>query len=275
MPSRKTIPAFVSACVLAVAISFGPPATSKTTDYTDVWSTATEDGWSVLFVQQNLTLLAAMYVYDSAGKATWYAAALAYQGGGTFVWSGELFTATGPWFGSGAFTPSAVAVNVVGTMTFSAAINDLRKRTLTYSVNGVQVVKQIQRYTFAYENFTGTYSGVMSRQGSGPTCNSADNSNALPVSVQISQNLTAMAILIRSDADTCTFPGIYSQAGHFGSLQGGYVCTSGEHGTYSFGEMAVSQYDFRSRVMWLDHTGCTWNSHLDGIRLPSQASGSP
>ncbi len=263
-----TIRSFVNACILAVAISFGQQASSKTTDYSDVWASAAEEGWSVLFVQQDLTIFAAMYVYGPDGKATWYAAALAYQGTNTFVWSGELFTATGPWFANAPFASGAVTVAVVGTMTFSGSLTDLRKGTLTYTVNGMRVEKQIQRYTFTSENFGGIYSGVMSQQGTGATCDSAGNSNALPVSVQIKHNATAMTIVTRGTANTCTFPGTYSQAGHFGSLVGSYVCTSGDHGNFSFAEMAVSTYDFRSRLRFSDQTGCIWESHMDGIKVP-------
>ena len=110
MSLNRTIRVFANACVLAVAISFALQASSKTTDYSDVWSTASEDGWSVLFVQQDFTIFAAMYVYGPDGKATWHAAALHYQGRNTFVWSGDLFTATGPWFASTPFAPSAVTV---------------------------------------------------------------------------------------------------------------------------------------------------------------------
>lgn len=268
MTLHRTTRSVVNACILAVAISFGQQASSKTTDFSDVWATAAEDGWSVLFVQQDFTIFAAMYVYGPDGKATWYAAALAYQGRNTFVWSGDLFTATGPWFASTPFASSAVTVAVVGTMTFSASLTDLRKGTLTYTVNGMQVEKQIQRYLFAYEHFGGIYSGVMSRQGTGATCDSAGNSSALPVSVEIEHNSTAMAIVTRSNANTCTFPGTYTQAGHFGQLLGSYVCTSGDHGNFAFGEMAVSYYDFRSRLRFTDQTGCMWESYMNGIKLP-------
>jgi hypothetical protein len=83
MTPHKAIRVVVALCFLAAAFSYGPPATSKTTDYSDAWSTATEDGWSVLFVQQGNTIFAAMYVYGPNGQAIWYAATLFYQGGST------------------------------------------------------------------------------------------------------------------------------------------------------------------------------------------------
>lgn len=129
-------------------------------------------------------------------------------------------------------------------MTFSGSLTDLRLGTLTYTVNGVQVVKQIQRFLFTYENFSGTYSGVASQQGTGMTCNSANNSSALPVTVQITHNTTAMTIVTQSNAGTCTFPGTYSQAGHFGTFIGNYACTSGDNGSFLFGEMSAGYYDF-------------------------------
>jgi hypothetical protein len=203
-------------------------------------------------------------VYGPDGQPTWYTATLNYQGGGTFTWNGDLIKTTGPWFGSASFDSTAVTRTVVGSMTFSST-TDLTLGTLTYTVNGVQVVKQIQRQLLVYENFNGTYTGVISQQGTGAMCNPADNTSGMPVTVQINQNATAMTIVTNTNANTCTFPGTYSQRGHFGAINGSYVCTSGDAGTFHIFEMAASQYDFRARIYFFSQTGCTLAGQMDGI----------
>ena len=267
MKPHKAIGVVVTVCVLAVASLYGPPATSKTTDTSDAWSTDTESGWGIQFVQQNNTIFATIYVYGPDGQPTWYTATLIYQGGSTFIWTGDLIATTGPWFASVPFNSAAVTRTVVGSMTFSF-LTDLRLGTLTYTVNGVQVVKQIQRFLFTYENFNGTFSGVMSQQGTGTACNPADDAATTPVTVQINQNATAMTIVTQANGNTCTFPGTYSQAGHFGQVSGSYVCTSGDKGTYVFAEMAISWYEFRARSRLISQSGCTLKGYLIGLEQP-------
>jgi len=250
-----------TACILASA------AHSKTTDESDLWWDPTESGWGIQIVQQNNTIFATMFVYGPDGQPTWYSATLLYQGTNTFTWSGALYKTTGPWFGTAPFDPAAVTRTPVGTMTF-ASVTDLRMGTLTYTVAGVQIVKQIQRQLLVYENFNGTYSGVMSQSGTGATCNVSANTNATPATVQINQNTTAMTIVTQSAGNTCTFPGAYSQAGHFGELVGNYVCTNGDSGNFLIFEMAVSSYDIRARTRLIGQTGCTIKGYIVGLIQP-------
>ena len=55
-----------------------------------------------------------------------------------------------------------------------------------------------------------------------------------------------MTIVTVANGDTCTFPGTYSQRGHFGRSLGNYVCTSGASGTFDFYEMIHNFSDFRT-----------------------------
>ena len=276
MKSHRAFSTVVTSCVLALALSCGTPATAaRTTDYSDLWFVPTESGWGIQLVQQSLTIFATMFVYGPDGQPTWYTATLNYQGAGTFAWNGDLIKTTGPWFGSASFDSTAVTRTVVGSMTFSGSTTDLHLGTLTYTVNGVQVVKQIQRQLLVYENFSGTYTGVISQQGTGAMCNPADNTSGMPVTVQINQNATAMTIVTNMNGNTCTFPGTYSQRGHFGSINGSYVCTSGDAGTFLIFEMADSQYDFRARIRFVSQTGCTLAGQMDGIRPYAPPTATP
>jgi hypothetical protein len=112
-----------------------------------------------------------MFVYGPDGKPTWYVATLQHTD--TLFWTGTLYATTGPWFGAVAFDPSAVTVTAVGTVSLSVPF--VNQATLTYSVNGVQVVKTIQRQNLVTLNFSGQYRGALSQTGTGLTCTASQN----------------------------------------------------------------------------------------------------
>lgn len=77
-----------------------------------------------------------------------------------------------------------------------------------------------------------------------------------------------MTVTIRTNADTCTFPGNYVQHGHFRQVYGSYNCASGDSGTFDIFEMAVSFYDFRARTLLTSNGGCLIKGYVDGLRQP-------
>jgi hypothetical protein len=249
-------------------VILAPAALAKTTDQSDLWWVPTESGWGIQFVQQETTIFATLFVYGPDGKPTWYAATLNHVG--SLAWSGDLYTTTGPWFGTVPFDPATVTRTSVGTMSLSMPF--INQGTLTYTVNGVAVVKQIQRQTLVTQSFSGAYTGTLSQQGSGlPPCNPARDTSGAPAAFQVTQNSAAMTVVAQTSADTCTFSGTYSQAGHFGRNAGTYNCTSGDSGTFTIFEMAVSFYDFRARTVLNSQTGCTLKGYIGGLRQPPPA----
>ena len=86
--------------------------------------------------------------------------------------------------------------------------------------------------------------------------------------MQITHNTQAITIATQTNTDTCTFPGTYIQSGHFGYVSGGYLCASGDSGTFAIFEMAVSQYDFRARTVLNSNSGCTLKGYVDGLKQP-------
>ena len=262
LPQRAL--AIVAAIGLALALSYGPPATAKTTDESDVLWVHTESGWGIQFVQNDLTIFATLYVYGPDGQPTWYTALLTYQG--SFTWSGTLYKSTGPWFGTVPFDPDTVTRTEVGSMSINFPL--INQGTLIYSVNGVQVTKTVERFLIAYEHYGGAFVGVMSQQGTGLACSPSKNTNATPANVQIMQNTPAMTVIVTSSLDTCTFSGSYAQAGHMGHLGGNYSCSSGDAGTFTFIEMNRSFSDFRARTTVVSQTGCTLKGYLLGLVQP-------
>ena len=75
-----------------------------------------------------------------------------------------------------------------------------------------------------------------------------------------------MTVVVTGNSDTCTFPGTYSQTGHFGRLIGTYLCTSGANGTFDFFEMVRNAFDFRMRTKLVPRPNCTINGHFVGVQ---------
>ena len=135
------------------------PKSASLTDISDVWWTATESGWGLQLVQNETTVFATVYLYAADGRPSHYTATLFYAG--SHVWAGDLYEATGPWFGAPGFNPGQVARRRVGTMRFDLV--SLSTATLRYDVDGVNVAKTVSRLGFVNENYTGVYGGVINR----------------------------------------------------------------------------------------------------------------
>jgi hypothetical protein len=268
MPSNP-IRAALRALLIAGTCALGLPSlATTTTDMSDLWWVPTESGWGIQLVQEELTIFATMFAYDQNGQPTWYTATMAYVP--SLTWSGALYATTGPWFGHTPFDPTQVTRTPVGTMSLSAAL--INQATLTYTVNGVQEVKVIDRQSLAAMNFGGTYVGTLSQQGSGlPPCNPSRDIPGAAATFQISQNGGAMTITAQTGADSCTLTGTYAQSGHFGYNSGTYTCTSGDSGTFVTAEMALSWYDLRARMFLNSKTGCTLKGLVVGLKQPPPA----
>lgn len=265
MKRNRLFGIFQALLIAALLCGIPKSAAAKTTDLSDLWWVPSESGWGIQFVQEETTLFATMFIYGPNGQPTWYTALL--EENNPLQWSGALYATTGPWFGTVPFDPAQVTIGQVGTMSFNVLFVDLG--TLTYSVNGVQVVKHIQRESLVNLNFNGTYDGALSQRGSGsPSCSPSANVSAVPATIQISQNGAAMSVVATTPGDICTVTGTYSQGGHFGRVDGSYTCTSGDSGTGHIYEMAVSWYDVRARTELDSATGCILKGYLDGLVQP-------
>jgi len=112
-------------------------------DFTDLWYNPGEPGWGLAVTQQFGKMFLAWFVYDSAGKPTWYVASDCTVSGNSCA--GQLFSTAGPAFGP-TFDPLAVVGTPVGTVKVDfTGPNDA---TVSYIVNGVSGVKTIQRQAF-------------------------------------------------------------------------------------------------------------------------------
>jgi hypothetical protein len=118
------------------------------TNYTDLWwkdPPGSESGWGVNFTHQGDTIFATWFTYDLDGQRWWLAFVANKTGPG--IYTGDVFTATGPAFSAVPFDPATVVETIVGTVTLT--FTDGNHATFAYTVNGVTQSKAITRQVFA------------------------------------------------------------------------------------------------------------------------------
>ena len=115
----------------------------------------TESGWGLQTSQQGTAMFITFYVFRADRSATWFNGLMFATTPGGTTFTGELFQATGPYYG-GPFTPPAVNRSV-GTVTFQAT--SPTTATVTYTADGVTVTKSVQRLTLQSHNLSGSYFG--------------------------------------------------------------------------------------------------------------------
>jgi hypothetical protein len=124
------------------------PNLTLATNYQDLWwksPAGSESGWGINLTQQGDTIFATWFTYDANGKPWWLA--MVADRVGSKVFSGSIFTATGPAFNASPFDPAGVTETTVGNGTLTFA--DGNNATFTYTVNGVTQAKPITRQVFA------------------------------------------------------------------------------------------------------------------------------
>lgn len=113
-------------------------------NYQDLWWNPAESGWGLNMVQQGTTIFATLFTYSMAGRDMWLVApSVTRQPDAS--WTGPLYSTTGPAFDTTPWTP--IGFTEVGSMTFHFSAGD--RATMSYTVNGVRVDKEIQREVFA------------------------------------------------------------------------------------------------------------------------------
>jgi hypothetical protein len=225
-------------------------------DLTDMWWNPQESGWGIQFVQQRDVIVADLYVYGADGRPAWYTAALDFQGLAAqtheMSYAGDLYATNGSWFGASPF--SLTAVRKVGTMTVVAPT--MSTATLTYSVDGVTMTKSIRRYTFRWDDYDGTYSGVHSVTYT--KCNNPadEGTRTLPTSYTIARSGAQMTVSATDGAKSCTYSGTYSQDGRLGRLDATYTCSNGEVGAMALEEMDIQRFGLMGRLFGANNRSC-------------------
>lgn len=257
---RNLLAAMATCCA---TLSLGATAT---TDFTDLWFPPNEAGWGANVLQQNDILFVTLFVSNQSNAPIWYVASnvvLTSTSNGTFVFSGPLYQATAPYFG-GPFNPANVSLRQVGTLTFTTS--QISSAVLTYSVDGVNVIKQISRFAFKNENVAGSYLGATT--GTWSSCGSARNGyQENPIALTVSQD--GVAITMREDGPnyTCTYSGNYSQTGHMGIITGNSTCSDGINQSFTATEVVGGVNYLTMRLSAQQIQGqCVFTGRMGGMR---------
>lgn len=234
-----------------------------TTDHTDIWWNPNESGWGINMIQTNKDMFVTFYVYGSDRKPTWFGGTLSYQG--SHVFSGKLYVTSGPFYG-GPFNPSNVTVREAGSA--SVVFDTVTAATLTYTVDGVQVTKAIERQPITYDDYNGDYNVSYSITFTG--CNNPSYNGTFDDVGRfiITQNKATMSLELRDvlGTGTCTTSGTYSQKGRMGTYDGPYSCSWGESGTAHFYEMTNIWYGLAARLTFNSpNYGCAADGEVVGI----------
>jgi hypothetical protein len=257
--------------IAALGLSLPAAAVTASIDYSDLWYNApaeSQSGWGVNVMQQNNILFVTLFVYGSDNTPRWYVASNVISTGGT-SFTGALYSVgSGTWFG--APWTGISGTQQVGTIAFT--FNSPTTGTMVYSVNNVQVTKNIVRQTWQADNLSGNYIGGL--VASGAQC----GANGILIHGNLTVNHSHPNISFTVDfvngngvQSQCIYTGQYSQVGSVGSVGNGtYQCTfSGTanplQGTFSLSEMRNTRNGFNGRVTGQDGF-CAYNGYFGGVR---------
>jgi hypothetical protein len=195
------------------------------TNYQDMWWVPSESGWGVNVAQQGNTMFATWFIYSTNRQPLWLVMSNAQRSGAAGnTFTGDLYQTVGTGFSQAPFVALVPAdVTKVGTATFT--FSSARAGTLSYTVNGAQVVKQITRQPLENVSLAGTYGGGIFRSGSGcatPALNGTSSGTSL---IQISHSTaTGAATITEVGGFGCRLTGTLAQYGSSFEGSGTYQC---------------------------------------------------
>jgi hypothetical protein len=262
---------YAASFLACLGLALPAAATTFSTDYTDLWLVPTEPGWGLNVVNQGDTIFASLYVYGGDTLPRWYFASdLRGSGGNNFT--GTLYRSQGSSFAS-PWNPAQFTGGIpVGSMTlnFSTATT----ATLSYTVDGIAVTKNISRFAFKLNNLSGNYVGGMTAISN--SCGNPANSNQ---AILIAGFLTVthgsgnprfvvdFSNAQTGQAATCTFTGAYIQEGKLGSIPNGtWSCTGGANntGTFNMQQIDAKLAGFNAVVTGQDQY-CRYVGYFGGV----------
>lgn len=113
---------------------------------TALWWNPAESGWGLNLNHQGNVLFGTLFTYDANRAPLWLVMSGGVMQSDGLTFAGDLYRTTGPAFNAVPFTPIGPSnLSKVGTMTVAFSEGAAR---LTYTVNGVQVSKSVQRQVY-------------------------------------------------------------------------------------------------------------------------------
>src|SRR4051812_41908884 len=145
------------AAIAATTVACAAGAVSTSTDYTDLWYTASEPGHGLYIVQNGNTMFLTMFLYGGDTLPRWYFASdITPVNGSNSNWSGVLARGQGTSFAS-PWNPAQNVAFQVGTVTLN--FTSPSQATMSFSVDGINVTQPITRFAFVSETLAGVYAG--------------------------------------------------------------------------------------------------------------------
>jgi subtilisin family serine protease len=231
--------------------------------WTDMWWNPSESGWGVNIADQAGVLFIILYLYGQDGNPRWYSAGVfqtSINSSGYPIYQGDLYFTTGPWFDA-PFNPQAVNRQKVGSLTFSPSTP--YSAQLSYSVNGVNVSKQIQRFTFNHIPLTGYYLGGLVTRfnncGFGPPPGFEENVQ-LDIYDTVNQDGVSGQMTIdfyENGNYSCRALGTYQQYGSLYEVNTITACNNGGLGLLSFRDFSRSDEGIEGNITSLGPANCT------------------
>jgi hypothetical protein len=230
-------------CAAMLALWLPAQAAVSLPNLTDQWWVSSESGWGMAVYQQGDTLFLDIFVYDANGNPVWFTATAVLQGqisNGDYLFTGDLIATTGTYYGTAPFSASGVTRTKVGTVTLEALSPTAAK--LSYTVNGVVVVKTVSRQPIVPVDVTGNYFGAFIFKASGCTpagLNGTINQSANLLIGKVGDTVTTFEGNI--SGGSCNYNGTLTQDGHLDTITGNFSCTNGDNGTFIASEIEVSR----------------------------------
>ena len=243
--------------------------TAWANNYQDLWWNASESGWGINISHQGDIMFASWFIYGANGQPTWIFLSRADRSGALGnTFTGDVFQTTGTPFSVVPFVPLQSAnITPVGKATF--VFSDARTGSLTYSINGAQVVKQISRQTISTFNLTGSYFGGLKREGGG-CVNAALNGSVLNQAIySVSHTVATGALTITEVGGTsCTFSGNTQVFGSIMEGSGNFTCAAeGFVGTWTMREGRPSPNAFSALLtMRPNGESCALAATIGGLK---------
>lgn len=254
----------LKALLLAATIgaTAGVQAQTPPINYADHWQNSSQPGWGFSITQNGDVLFGALYVYDQ-GLPTWYSGTLRFVSdnpSGSRSYSGALYKTNGPTVGPN-YDPKLVTYREVGTI--SVEFGDDAHGTLSYTVDGVGVVKSIERFTFAANAINGSYIGSTSDvtyDCANPSRNGEVTTDPGFFTIALEGGETVIRF------PTCTVNAKYTQQGQVGTIQGNYGCTHGGNGTIKFTGVRSEKGGIVGTYTGRDDFSCSFRGNFGGMR---------
>ncbi len=123
---------------------FGNAAPNWGADFTDIWWNENESGWGLTLAQHGNNVFGVWFTYGLDGKPLWVTIpGVTFTSAGTF--NGQLYSVTGPYYGTVPFNSGAVVATQVGTASLTISGSS---GTFASTLSGFSQTKTIKPQPF-------------------------------------------------------------------------------------------------------------------------------